>query len=250
MTADLIPIATRRIAEAAVQTIDSAELHAFLGVTTEHGKWISRRIESYGFQEGVDYVCSSSLSSKGRGGHNRAVFWISLDMGKQLAMVERGEKGREAREYFIQCERQAKAPSLLAPAISAEVDARLTRIEQQVAAQGTKAGAFDRLTDQRGALSLTATAKVLGIAPHQFFAWLSTMAWTYRARDFGSWLGRQDKIDAGYLIQRLHPIEHAAGFERMHPQVLITARGVARLAELLEQASCARTPMPVPSSTY
>lgn len=107
MSAPLLVITYRPIADEAVQTIDSAELHAFLGVTTEHRKWIARQISTYSFIEGADYVCSPEVASKvqGRGGHNGAIYHVSLDMAKQLAMVERNAQGRQAREYFIACER-------------------------------------------------------------------------------------------------------------------------------------------------
>lgn len=87
-------VISRKIGGESVQTIDSVSLHAFMEVTTEHSKWICRRIEAYGFVENVDYVCSPEVASKRRGGHNRLTFFISIDMGKQLAMIEKGLKGR------------------------------------------------------------------------------------------------------------------------------------------------------------
>lgn len=114
---------------------------------------------------------------------------------------------------------------------------RVIALEHEAAARAPRAAAYDRLTDQRGALSLTAAAKALGISPHQFFRWLSIEKWIYRSADHGSWLAHQRQIGAGYLIHRLHPVEHSPGYERIHPQVLVTASGVAKLALLLEQAA-------------
>lgn len=118
-----LPVVTpQQFGEESVQAIDSAALHEFLGIGTEHSKWVTRRIETYGFVEGVDYVCSAEVASKGRGGHNKINFIISLDMAKQLAMVERGEKGRQVRAYFLACERAAKAAAHHHP-VPAELDA-------------------------------------------------------------------------------------------------------------------------------
>ena len=66
-------------------------------------------------------VCSPDLVSKegqGRGGHNATEYRLTLDMAKELAMVENNERGRQARRYFIECERAARTvnvPALPAP---------------------------------------------------------------------------------------------------------------------------------------
>ncbi|WP_240043571.1 antA/AntB antirepressor family protein [Pseudomonas rhizoryzae] len=86
--------------------VDARTLHRFLDIDTEFRKWISRRIEEYGFQEGQDFRSFLAESSGGRRGRE---YHISLDMGKELAMVERNEKGRLARRYFIECEKRLQA---------------------------------------------------------------------------------------------------------------------------------------------
>lgn len=71
--------------------VNARELHTFLGVGRDFNTWIKARIEKYGFSEGVDYItdiCSPNLGSKGRGGHNIVEYHISIDMAKELSMVE------------------------------------------------------------------------------------------------------------------------------------------------------------------
>lgn len=247
----LIAVDSRQIADQAVQTIDSADLHAFLQVTTEHGQWIARRIRSYGFREGLDFVCSSEVTSKGRGGHNRAAYFITLDMAKQLAMVERGQKGRQARQYFIECERLAKAaraeaapdiaaalsdPGVLRRLLAEQLDARLM-IEHEAATQAPKAAAYDRLCTQQGAHSLSGAAKVLGIKPRQFNAWLHELTWIFRSKDYGSWQGYQRRLDEGFLTHRMHLVIHTDGRTSQHAQVLVTPKGLAHLALQVANAS-------------
>lgn len=90
-----------------VQTVNLRELHKFLLCATDFTHWIGRRIEEYGFTQHVDYVTSFlSVADKGSG---RTEYHGSLDMAKELAMVERNAKGRQARRYFIECERRALA---------------------------------------------------------------------------------------------------------------------------------------------
>jgi phage anti-repressor protein len=109
--ARLLPVQPHRIGEGRVETIAATKLHTYLEVGTEAAKWMERRIGTYGFVEGVDYVLetrSSELTGKW-GGQNAKEWHLTLDMAKELAMVERNEKGREARRYFINCERRLKA---------------------------------------------------------------------------------------------------------------------------------------------
>lgn len=241
-----LPVVTaQQFGEESVQAIDSVALHEFLGIGTEHGKWIARRIETYGFVEGVDYVCSAEVASKGRGGHNRLGYFISIDMGKQLAMVEKGEKGRQVRAYFLACERAAKAVAHQQP-VPAELDARLTRLEQQVAIQGQKAIAFDHLASLPGAVSLREAAKLLHVKPRALLVWLSEAGWIFRARDWGTWQGYQRRIDDGHLCHVMVPIERSDGRRELQAQCKVTPKGLTRLAQLLATGN---TPPPAQAVT-
>lgn len=78
----------------AIQTVNARELHGFLGSSKQFSNWIQDRITRYGFAVNVDYV-SSKLSSL-NGGAARIEYHVSLDMAKELAMVERNDQGRKA----------------------------------------------------------------------------------------------------------------------------------------------------------
>ena len=69
-------------------------------------------IEKYGFVENVDYVTFSQNCEKGRPSQE---YFITLDMAKELAMVENNDKGREARRYFIECEKKLKETTTAQP---------------------------------------------------------------------------------------------------------------------------------------
>ena len=111
-----------------------------------------------------------------------------------------------------------------------EVEAR--QLEDAVVRQSPRAAAFDRLTEARGSVSLTAAAKTLGLRPHDFTGWLSGLKWIYRSHDAGSWLGHARHCDAGELEHRIFQPDNS---HRQRVQVLVTPRGMARLALLLEQ---------------
>jgi len=102
----LIAIHQAAIADSTIPTCNARDLHAFLEVQTQFKDWIVRRIEEYSFEEGKDFCSNLSESTGGRPAKEYA---LSLDMAKELSMVERTEKGKQARQYFIDCERRAKA---------------------------------------------------------------------------------------------------------------------------------------------
>ncbi len=123
-TQTLIPITSATFDDQEVNAVDARELHAFLDVARDFSNWIKGRIQAYGFVEGVDFrlcspkraskgtdfkSCFPKRESKGKGGHNAKDYALTLDMAKELAMVERTERGKQARRYFIECEKQLRA---------------------------------------------------------------------------------------------------------------------------------------------
>lgn len=83
------------------QAVSARELHEFLEVDTRFNDWIARRIEEYGFEESIDFY---SEKSKSTGGRQAIEYIITTGMAKELAMLEKSEKGRQIRKYFIKCE--------------------------------------------------------------------------------------------------------------------------------------------------
>ncbi|ANO89165.1 antA/AntB antirepressor family protein [Escherichia coli] len=109
MTSQLIPVFNGSISNQAALLCNARNLHAFLGVGKRFASWITERIAEYGFVENQDYMIASQIrEAKGRGGHNRKEYHLTLDTAKELAMVERNEKGRQIRRYFIECEKKLR----------------------------------------------------------------------------------------------------------------------------------------------
>jgi len=108
MTDQLIPVFTGEIGRVSQNVVDGRTLHAFLGGRAQFGNWICVRIKQYDFQEDTDFIrFNKIIKSKGRGGDRKSTdYHLTLDMAKELSMVERTPKGKEARRYFIECERQ------------------------------------------------------------------------------------------------------------------------------------------------
>lgn len=104
----LIKILKQTVGQEIIQTVNARELHAFLEIGKKFADWITERINKYNLLENQDFVCFPILGSKGRGGHNRKDYHLTLSVAKELSMLENNKKGREARLYFIECEKRLK----------------------------------------------------------------------------------------------------------------------------------------------
>ncbi|HED7316007.1 TPA: antA/AntB antirepressor family protein [Campylobacter coli] len=89
---------------AEINSANAREIFQFLNSEQEYSNWIKNRISHYNFIENQDYIIEI-VYTKGR---PRKEYYVTLDMAKELCMVENNEKGRQARRYFIECEKRLK----------------------------------------------------------------------------------------------------------------------------------------------
>ena len=102
MNTELIPVVSAVIGGEPISAANARELWKFLESKRQFSNWIQDRIKEYGFEEGKDFL-TTLLKSTGR---PRRDYFITLDMAKELAMVENNERGRAARRYFIEVEKE------------------------------------------------------------------------------------------------------------------------------------------------
>ena len=102
----LIPLQSQTIDGNAVETVSARELHAYLESKQDFSNWIKKRIEQYEFVENQDYISFNKKIERVVGGTVRIEYFVSVGMAKELAMVENNDKGKQARRYFIECEKK------------------------------------------------------------------------------------------------------------------------------------------------
>lgn len=119
---ELIKLQPQPINGTTVETVSARELHAFLESKQDFSNWINNRIKQYNFMENQDFILvlnqqnkvfnkiiENPKNPKNKGGRPTKEYFLTLDMAKELAMVENNDKGREARRYFIECENKLKS---------------------------------------------------------------------------------------------------------------------------------------------
>lgn len=107
--AKLLPVSTQVVGDEDSQTVDARKLHTFLKVGAIFANWMKDRIEQYGFLANKDFSSYFPNGKEPQGGRPSTEYALTLDMAKQLAMVERNDMGKQARLYFIECEKQLRA---------------------------------------------------------------------------------------------------------------------------------------------
>ena len=218
-------------------TVNARDLHAFLEVKTRFNDWIKNRIEKYEFVAGRDFV---ALTENLVSGGTRTDNHLTLDMAKELAMVENNAKGREARRYFIEAEKQLRAapqidysdPRQVLKFAEAQIAAK-EEAEARLAEAQPKVHAFERLEASEGSVNLTTAAKELRIPPRRLNTWLLVNGWLYRRAGSNSLTAYQGKITSGYLEHKPHTYTGSDGVQKTNDQVMVTPKGLARLAKML-----------------
>ena len=234
---ELVPIGQQTIGGKVVQTVNARELHEFLEVKTRFNDWIRERIEQFSFVENQDFVTFTENPVKGRPSLEYA---LTLDMAKELSMVERNDKGKQARQYFIECERLAKQAVIDPMQILNDPAAmrglllnyseKVITLETKVADLEPKAQALDRIAHAEGSLCVTNAAKDLQVRPKVLFGYLSQNKWIYRRQGGTGWVAYQDKLQQGLLEHKVTVVTRGDGTEKVTEQVLITPKGLARLS--------------------
>lgn len=157
-------------------TVSARELHGFLEVKTAYKDWFPRMCE-YGFTEGEDFCSFLSESTGGRPAQDAA---ISIDMAKEICMLQRNEKGKQARQYFLQLEKDWNSPEKVMARALQIADMKIKELEQHNAILAPKADYFDALVERNLLTNFRETAKEIGAKPKQFVKNLLEAKYIYR----------------------------------------------------------------------
>lgn len=168
-------------------TVSGRDLYDALEVKTAYKDWFPRMCE-YGFQENVDYARCSNLSSKNQhGGQNKIDHQITIPMAKELCMLQRTEKGKQMRQYFIAVEEQWNSPDAIMARALQLSNAKLKQLQVTVSEltvenqiMKPKAEYFDDLVDRNLLTGIRETAKEFQIKQKDFVTFLMDKKYLYR----------------------------------------------------------------------
>ncbi|UTO28703.1 antA/AntB antirepressor family protein [Bartonella harrusi] len=235
----LITISEKIIDHETVKTVNARELHAFLEVKRDFSNWIKDRINKYDLKEGRDYILTLAKIGE-RQNVVLKEYYLILNVAKELSMLENNKKGREARLYFIECEKLAKqvatpqidysSPQALLGVLN-HLQNQIEQKDHVIAELEPKAKALDGLKRSDGLFGLIESAKMLEIRPKDLTDYLRKHDWVYRRAPGAPLLPYQDKIKKGLMDCPAITIQRPDGTEKVLPSTKITSRGLACLRE-------------------
>lgn len=171
------------------RAVNARELHQFLESKYQFANWIQERITKYGFVENQDYEVFKENLKNSNGGRPQIEYALSVDMAKELSMVENNEKGRLARKYFIECEKIAREVAMASYQIEDPIKRAERWIEEQKEKKALeaknlemqpKAHYFDELVERSLLTGFRDTAKELGLKQGEFIKILIDKGYIYR----------------------------------------------------------------------
>lgn len=133
--------------------VSGRDLHEFLEIGKDFTNWFKDMIK-YGFTEGEDFT---PISAKSNGGRPRTDYVMTSDMAKELSMIQRTDRGKQARQYFIEMEKKAneRKPLTIPEQLqviaqgSIDLDKRVTSLESNMRVTGTQEHALQTAVNKR-----------------------------------------------------------------------------------------------------
>lgn len=213
-------------------TVLARDLHEFLEVETPFNKWFSRMCE-YGFTDGADF---QTFLSESTGGRPATDAQLTIDMAKEICMLQRNEKGKQARQYFLQLEREWNSPEAVMSRALRMAEERLERFKTinanlsvQNAIMQPKAEYFDGLCDRESLTGVRETAKLLGLKQNDFVKWLIDHKYIYRDKR-GRLMPYAEHVDSGLFTVKETYNDKT---DWIGVQMLITVKGKERFLKAL-----------------
>ena len=230
-------------------SVSARELHEGLGIGTEFAKWFSRMCE-YGFSAKIDYLEVIVKNDENpKGGRPATDYQISVDMAKQICMIQRTDKGKQYREYFLELEKAWNSPEhVFARALHMAdkvVDSLKERckflggqvVEQQKVIEELqpKASYYDMILQCKDLIATTTIAKDYGMSAKKFNSMLHDMGVQFKQGDI--WVLYAKYQGQGYLKAKTHNYADMAGVQHSKEHAYWTQKGRLFLYDFLKQKS-------------
>lgn len=203
------------------QAVSARELHDFLEMTERFSSWFDRML-AYGFSESSDFEKCKTFNASNR---ELEDYFISIDMAKEISMIQRSDKGKQARQYFLDCERKLKS-QVVTPAIPqsfAEALQLAADQAKQLELAAPKVNAYDKLIESTHLKSVGDVAKSIGLK--------SAQALNKKLEAVSAYDGRcSNRVWSGWFVEQ--GLGEMRTTDDGYSRNLVTAKGQAWALEL------------------
>ncbi|HEM5166993.1 TPA: phage antirepressor KilAC domain-containing protein [Streptococcus suis] len=209
--------------------VSGRQLHEALEVKTPYSMWFDRMVE-YGFTENQDFLLNNFVKQIGRGGHNKVDHIIKLDMAKEIAMIQRTDRGKQVRQYFIQIEKDFNSPEKIMARALLLADKKVHQLEAQIEADKPKVLFADAVSASHSSILVGDLAKLISqngfkIGANRLFAWLRENGYLIKRKGSDWNMPTQKSMELGLFEIKETTITHADGHISISKTVKVTGKG-------------------------
>lgn len=209
--------------------VSGRQLHEALEVKTPYSMWFDRMVE-YGFTENQDFLLNNFVKQTGRGGHNKVDHIIKLDMAKEVAMIQRTDKGKQVRQYFIQVEKDFNSPEKIMARALLMADKKVHKLEAQIEADKPKVLFADAVSASKASILVGDMAKLLkqnglDFGQNRLFSWLRNNGYLISRKGASYNMPTQKSMELGLFEIKETAVPHSDGHVTINKTPKVTGKG-------------------------
>lgn len=214
-------------------TVLARDLHDFLEVKTAFKDWFPRMCE-YGFSEGTDFCSFLSESTGGRPAQDAQ---LTIEMAKEICMLQRNERGKQARQYFIQLEKDWNSPEKVMARALQIADKKIKRLEMQIEEDRPRVLFAGAVETSKSSILVGELAKILKqngikIGPVRLFEWMRQNGFLIRRNGSDYNMPTQRAMEMGLFEIKETSIVHADGHTSISKTPKVTGKGQVYFVDL------------------
>lgn len=210
--------------------VSARDLHKGLEVKSKYNDWLKRMLD-YGFSEGIDYIAITQKKVTAQGNQSEFIEHVfNLDAAKEIAMIQRNDKGKEVRKYFIQVEKDFNSPEKIMARALLMADQKVHKLEAQIEADKPKVIFADAVSASHTSILVGDLAKLISqngykIGANRLFSWLRENGYLI-SRKSSSWnMPTQKSMDLKLFEIKETNIQHADGHISINKTPKVTGKG-------------------------
>ncbi|HHV8320421.1 phage antirepressor protein [Streptococcus pneumoniae] len=209
--------------------VSGRQLHEALGVKTEYRKWFGRMAE-YGFEENQDFARVTQKCPTPGGLQDMTDHIIKLDMAKEIAMIQRTDKGKEVRQYFIQVEKDFNSPEKIMARALLMADKKIHKLETQIEADKPKVLFADAVSASHTSILVGELAKLISqngykIGANRLFSWMRENGYLIKRKGSDWNMPTQRSMDLKLFEIKETNVQHADGHITVNKTPKVTGKG-------------------------
>ncbi len=218
--------------------VSGRRLHQALGVKTRYNDWFNRMID-YGFAENEDYLAITQKRVTAQ--NNETTFndhVLKLDMAKEIAMIQRTDKGKEVRQYFIQVEKDFNSPEKIMARALKIADRKIIKLEATIEEQKPKVIFANAVSASHTSILVGEFAKLMrqngvNLGQNRMFAWLRENGYLISRKGSDRNMPTQKAMELGLFEIKETTINHSDGHISINKTPKITGKGQLYFADKL-----------------